>query len=77
MTKSNLIAEQSTRLVGQIIEDLDRLREEFMDLNMEEILEQNPDLQILAITGLNTVKSGFYSTYIFLEGLKKVKNRDD
>ena len=76
MTNGNLIVEQSTRLVGQIIDDLDRLKEEFLNINMEEIYDDNPDLQLVALTGLNAIKGNFSSFYIFLEGLKRAKKVD-
>jgi hypothetical protein len=76
VTNGNLIVEQSTRLVGQIIDDLDRLREEFLAINMEEIYDENPELQLVALTGLNAIKGNFSSFYIFLEGLRKAKKVD-
>ena len=78
MTGSNdsLITEQSTRLVGQIIDDLDRLKEEFMSVNMAEILAKNPELGPIIMLALNNIKSGFYTTFVFLEGMKKAIEED-
>lgn len=76
-SNDSLIAEQTTRLVGQIVDDLDRLKEEFLAVNMEEILGKHPELGAITLLALNNIKSGLFTPFVFLEGMKRAKDQED
>lgn len=76
----SLIIEQSTRLIGQIVDDYDRLKEEFLVLNIEEVLEKQPAIfGSMALTALNNIKYETQRAYTFLESMRLVleEKRDD
>lgn len=56
MPESHLTLEQSTRLVSQIIDSLERLKEDFLLLNIEEVLAERPDLSAMMLLNLNQIK---------------------
>lgn len=76
MTNS-LILSQSTKLVGQIIDDLERLKEEFLDLNLEEIFEKYPETMAISFLALNNIRANTSSAFLFLESMKKAKDEND
>lgn len=77
----SLIIEQATRLVGQIIDDYDRLKEEFLALNLEETLSTGKPgdslMAAMTLTALNNIKYQTQSAFTFLESMRMaVKDRD-
>lgn len=70
MITSNLRLEQSTRMVGQILDDYDRLKEEFLALNLEEVIEKRPDLVNLIILNLINIRNYSNVAYTFLDAIK-------
>ena len=73
----SLVAEQSTKLIGQIIDDYERLKEEFLALNIEEILEQEPSLAPLVLMNLMNIKNYMQTSYIFLDGMNMAKKANE
>jgi hypothetical protein len=69
----SFVAEQSTKLIGQIIDDHERLKEEFLALNVEEILENVPSLAPLVLHNLMNIKNHMQISYMFLDGMNMAK----
>ncbi len=70
----SLLIEQSTRLVGQIIDDYDRLKDEFLALNIEEALDGHNALSVaMTLQALNTIKYQMQTAYTFLESMRLSK----
>jgi len=67
----SLVVEQATKMVGQIIDDYERLAQEFLALNLEEILEDDKaQLKVLTIMNLTNIRNSNQVAYMFLEGIK-------
>lgn len=66
----SLIAEQSTRMISQILDDYELLEKEFLALNIAEVLEKRPDLATLTLFNLTNIRNISNITYTFLQGMK-------
>ena len=56
MTNETIVA-QSNRLIAQIVDDLERLKQEFLLLNIEEVLTNRPDLLSLTLINLSQIRA--------------------
>jgi hypothetical protein len=67
----SLVVEQSTKLLSQIVDDLERLQKEFLLLNLEAVIEKNPGMESTILIALDAIKSQTKGSFIFLESLRK------
>lgn len=70
----SLIAEQSTRMIAQILDDFERLSKELINVNIEEILEKRPDMASLIVLNLQTIRDQSNVVYTFLEAMHRIKD---
>jgi len=67
----SIIVEQATRLIAQIIDDYERLQSEFLNLNIEKVLEGNPAIYgAMSLTALNNIKTQTQTAFTFLESMR-------
>ena len=71
-----LATENQTKLLAQIIDNYERLKEEFMTLNLDEVSENRPELIGLVAMNLNNILAHNQMAFIFLDGVRKA-TRDE
>lgn len=78
MSEVSFVSEQSARIIGQIVDNLERLKEDFLSINIAEVIKNEPNLAPLVLINLNLIKNFLDSTPIlFLEACNKAMSEKE
>jgi len=73
----SLIAEQSAKLIIQLVNDYEQLAAELLEINMEEILDKRPDLKALILMNLTDMKTKNNGAFVFVDSMRAIKEGTD
>lgn len=71
-----IVVEEATKFLSVLVEDYERLAEELLKINLEEIIEKRPDLSALILMNLADMKTRVGPAFIFIDSMNVIKEHD-